>query len=303
MIRTIILLAVSIMLCACGCGEPRPAPTPTFEPDDVRNPAVQGTFYPSDPEELASMVDGFLASADRMDGDPIALIVPHAGYVYSGRTAGKTISRLEIKENAILLGPNHTGFGAPFSIMTEGNWQTPLGEITINSELAKSILNKSEYLTDDVDAHVHEHSLEVQLPFLQYYKPDVKIVPIMVTEGQISIYQDIGSSIASALKGSKLENSTLIIASSDMTHYEPQKQAKEKDKQAIEAILELNEDRLIDKIKRFSISMCGYVPTSIMLVAAKILGAKKAELIDYQTSGEVTGDYSSVVGYAGIIVK
>jgi len=186
--------------------------------------------------------------------------------------------------------------------MTEGHWQTPLGKIDINSQLAKAILNKSANLTDDTHAHIYEHSLEVELPLLQYFNPNIDIVPIVVTEGQISIYKEIGQGIASALKDLKLENSTLIVASSDMTHYEPQKNAEKKDREAIEAILELDEDKLCDKIKRLNISMCGYIPTAIMLVAAKLLGAQTADLISYQTSGDVTGDYAAVVGYAGITI-
>jgi AmmeMemoRadiSam system protein B len=268
----------------------------------IRKPAVSGQFYAGSAGRLKEDIER-LIDKEAKTTEAIACILPHAGYAYSGRIAGKTVSCLSVKENAILLGPNHTGYGAPFSIMTEGHWQTPLGKININSDLAKSILNKSIYLTDDMYAHIYEHSLEVELPFLQYYNPDIKIVPIVVTEDQPQVYKEIGESIASVLKESKLVNSSLIIASSDMTHYEPQRSAEKKDREAIEAILELNEDKLIDKIKRLKISMCGYVPTVIMLVAAKFLGAKSAELIDYQTSGDVTGDHSSVVGYAGIIIK
>jgi len=268
----------------------------------IRKPAVSGQFYSGSTqrlkEDIAKLIDKGVHPQD-----VIGCILPHAGYIYSGKVAAKTVSCLNIKDNAVLIGPNHTGYGVPFSIMTEGRWQTPLGEIQINSDLAKSILNKSKYLNDDTDAHIYEHSLEVELPFLQYYKPDIKIVPIVVTEGEISIYKEIGESIALALKELKLENSTLIIASSDMTHYEPQKQAEKKDKEAIEAILGLNEDKLINTIKRLNISMCGYVAAAIMLIATKLLGAKSAELISYQTSGDITGDYSAVVGYAGIIIK
>ncbi|KPK43056.1 MAG: hypothetical protein AMJ78_00205 [Omnitrophica WOR_2 bacterium SM23_29] len=268
----------------------------------TRKPAVSGKFYSDSAKRLKADIERLIDKEARPTG-AIGCMLPHAGYVYSGRVAGITTSCLDIKDNAVLLGPNHTGYGEPFSIMTEGCWQTPLGEAEINSELAKSILSKSEHLSEDTNAHIYEHSIEVELPFLQYYKPDVKIVPIVVTEYQLSVYKEIGKSIALALKESKLENTTLIIASSDMTHYEPQKQAEKKDKEAIEAILELNEDKLVDKIKSLGISMCGYVPTAIMLAAAKLLGAKKADLICYQTSGDVTGDYDAVVGYAGIIVK
>ncbi len=269
---------------------------------EIRKPAVSGQFYSGSAQGLKQDIERLIDKGAR-PAEAIGCILPHAGYIYSGRVAGKTISCLRVKDNAILIGPNHTGFGQPFSIMTSGRWQTPLGEVDINSNFAKSILNKSGSLASDARAHAYEHSLEVELPFLQYYNPAIKIVPILAAEDEISIYKEIGGCIARVVKESKLEKSTLIIASSDMTHYEPQKDAEKKDKQAIEAILELNEDKLIDRIKRLNISMCGYVPAAIMLVAAKLLGAKKARLVDYQTSGDVTGDYSSVVGYAGIIIE
>jgi len=268
----------------------------------TRKPAVSGQFYAGSAgrlkEDIEKLVDKTAKAADA-----IGCVLPHAGYIYSGRVAGKTVSCLNVKENIILLGPNHTGYGMPFSIMTEGHWQMPLGKVDINSNLAKTMLNKSEFLADDAHAHLYEHSLEVELPLLQFYNPDIKIVPIVVTEDQPQVYKDIGKSIALSLKESKLLASSLIVASSDMTHYESQENAERKDREAIEAILELNEDKLIAKIKRFNISMCGYVPAVIMLVAAKLLGAKSAELIDYRTSGDVSNDYSSVVGYAGIIVR
>lgn len=268
----------------------------------IRKPAVSGQFYPGSAQKLKQDIEKFIdKGASRQEG--IGCILPHAGYNYSGQVAGKTVSRLIIKDNVVLLGPNHTGLGAQFSIMTEGYWQTPLGEVNINSSLAKGILNKSKNLSDDMGAHLYEHSLEVELPFLQYFNSAVKIVPMVVTEGEISTYKEIAGSIAEAIQDFNLKDSTLIIASSDMTHHEPKRLAEKKDKEAIEAILELNEDKLIDKINRLNISMCGYVPTAIMLIAAKLLGAKQAELISYQTSGDITGDYSSVVGYAGIIIS
>ncbi|MFH1578079.1 MAG: AmmeMemoRadiSam system protein B [Candidatus Omnitrophota bacterium] len=268
----------------------------------IRKPVVDGKFYSSSAARLKKDIEGFL---DRRPEplEAIGCLLPHAGYIYSGRVAGKTISRLKLKATAILLGPNHTGYGAPFSITTKGCWQTPLGTSEINTILAKGILDKSIYLSDDATAHAYEHSLEVQLPFLQYLREDIQIVPIAVTEGQIAIYRKIGESIAATLKESNTAKNALIIASSDMTHYEPQESAEKKDKAAIEAILDLDEARLINRVKALNISMCGYVPAVIMIIAAKLLGATSAELINYQTSGEISGDYQSVVGYAGIIIK
>ncbi|MFH0913162.1 MAG: AmmeMemoRadiSam system protein B [Candidatus Omnitrophota bacterium] len=267
----------------------------------VRQPQVAGRFYPSSSQELKKQIDN-LVDKKAAKLDAIACMLPHAGYMYSGRVAAKTLSRINIKEKIILLGPNHTGSGAKFSIMTEGIWQTPLGEVKIDSLLAKEILNSSEYLEDDTLAHRYEHSLEVELPFLQYFKADFEIVPITFLSDESEALKKIGREIADSVKKRKINNSTIIIASSDMTHYEPEGEAKKKDAEAIEAILELDEDKLMQRIRRLNISMCGCAPVIAMISAAKCLGAKIAKLINYQTSGDVTGDRESVVGYAGIIV-
>jgi AmmeMemoRadiSam system protein B len=231
----------------------------------------------------------------------IGLISPHAGYIYSGPVAGATISRIKFKDTFIIMGPNHTGRGKPFSIMTEGSWQTPLGEVEIDSGLGKQILASSRYLEEDHSAHLGEHSIEVQLPFLQYFSSDFKLVPIVLAYAGGAIYKEIGKALAKAVK--KLGRKAVIIASSDMTHYEPQASAERKDTQAIEAVLALDEDELLKRVDKFNISMCGFAPAVSLIVAAKELGAKGAELVKYQTSGDTTGDYSSVVGYAGIIIK
>jgi hypothetical protein len=185
--------------------------------------------------------------------------------------------------------------------MTEGIWKTPLGEVEIDSELGKQILARCRHLEEDHVAHLYEHSIEVQIPFLQYFKRDVKIVPIILSHSTGATYKEIGKGIAEAIKRSKKK--AVIIASSDMTHYEPQQSASRKDAKAIEAILELNEDELLRRVEELNISMCGYAPTVSLISAAKELGAKEAELVKYQTSGDITGDYSSVVGYAGMIIK
>jgi len=232
--------------------------------------------------------------------DVIGLVSPHAGYVYSGPVAGAVISRIKFKDTFIIMGPNHTGRGKPLSIMTQGTWETPLGEVEIDSELGKQILATSSYLQEDSMAHQYEHSIEVQLPFLQYFKPDIRIVPIVLAYSSGDIYKEIGKDIARAVKD--LNKEVVIIASSDMTHYEPQSSAQRKDTQAIEAILDLNEDELLKRVDELNISMCGYAPTTSLISAAKELGATGAELVKYQTSGDTSGDYSSVVGYAGIII-
>ena len=266
----------------------------------LREPAVAGQFYPDSPSQLRAMIESFVDKNAEKE-DVVGLLAPHAGYIYSGAVAGAVISRVKFKDTFIILGPNHTGHGKPFSIMTEGSWKTPLGEVQIDSELAKKLVSISSYLKEDRLAHEFEHSIEVQVPFLQYFKPDVKIVPIILSLGNGDIYKQIGHDIVQALQ--ELKREAVIFASSDMSHYEPQGIAKKKDQQAIEAMLDLNPDELLKRVEEQDISMCGYAPAVVMLTAAKELGAGKAELVKYQTSGDISGDFNAVVGYAGIIVK
>ncbi len=265
----------------------------------VRNPVVAGQFYPASPPELKAMIKQFIDEKAAKE-EVIGLVSPHAGYVYSGAVAGAVISKVKFKDTFIIIGPNHTGQGKPFSIMTEGLWKTPLGEVEIDSELGKQISANSSHLAEDSAAHLSEHSIEVQLPFLQYFKPDIKLVPIMLAHGSADTFKEIGRAIARAIKD--LNREAIIMASSDMTHYEPHESAKEKDTQAIEAILNLNEDELLRRVDELNISMCGYAPAVSLIAAAKELGATRTDLVRYQTSGDTSGDYSSVVGYAGIII-
>ncbi len=266
----------------------------------IREPVVAGQFYPTSPSQLNDMIRGMVDEEAEKE-EVIGLVSPHAGYPYSGPVAGATISRIKFKDTFIIMGPNHTGIGKPLSIMTEGTWKTPLGDVEIDSELARQILDTSSFLEEDPKAHQHEHSIEVQIPFLQYFKKDIKFVPIMLTYASGATYKEIGKELAQAIKESGKE--VVIIASSDMTHYEPQEVAKSKDTQAIEAILDLNADELLKRVEELNISMCGYAPTTALITAAKGLGATRAELVRYQTSGDVIGDYSTVVGYAGILIK
>jgi AmmeMemoRadiSam system protein B/AmmeMemoRadiSam system protein A len=266
----------------------------------IRNPAVAGQFYPGTPSQLKVMIEGLVDETPAKE-DAIGLISPHAGYVYSGGVAGAVLSKVKFKNTFVILGPNHTGMGKPLSIMTEGTWKTPLGDVEIDSELGKQILARSSHLEEDHIAHQFEHSIEVQLPFLQYLKPDIRLVPIILAYTSGATYKEIGKELAEAIR--ELNKEAVIIASSDMTHYEPQESAQRKDTQAIEAILDLNEDELLRRVDEFNISMCGYAPAICLISAAKELGATSAEVVKYQTSGDTTGDYSAVVGYAGIIIK
>lgn len=267
----------------------------------VREPAVAGQFYPASAQAIRKQIESFIdKKAEKADA--IACILPHAGYIYSGRVAADTVSRINIKDKIILLGPNHTGFGTAFSIMTEGIWQTPLGQVKIDSELANKILKNSKHLEADTLAHAYEHSLEVELPFLQYFKDKFEIVPIAFLSDNVKSLKEVGQEIAAVLSEPEIKSRAMIVASSDMTHYEPADIAHKKDNEAIQAILDLDENKLMDRIRDLNISMCGYAPAIVMLSAAKALGAKSGKLIRYQTSGDVTGDNESVVGYAGIII-
>jgi hypothetical protein len=267
----------------------------------TRKAVVAGMFYPGSEKALRVQVESFLDLSQPKE-EVIGIVSPHAGYIYSGSTAGAVFSKIKPAHTYIILGPNHSGLGENFSINSEGMWETPLGEVLIDDCLAKNLLANSSLLKEDSLAHVREHSIEVQLPFLQCLssKPFM-MVPICIGSNNLDNLKQLGREIASTVKDSN--KNIILIASSDMTHYESQKAAYEKDQKAINAILNLDEEELMEKITTFNISMCGYGPTIVMLKAAKELGAKKGELIKYTTSGEASGDYHQVVGYAGIIIK
>jgi len=265
-----------------------------------RNPVVAGQFYPLKASSIERQISEFVKDVPEKI-NAIGIVSPHAGYIYSGPVAGSVYSKIEQKPTYLILGPNHTGRGKPYSIMSEGSWAMPQGEVEIDTDLARGLVRTSEFLEEDVMAHAYEHSIEVQIPFIQYFKKPFKIVPIIVSYAQGHIYQAIGRGIARVIKN--LKKDVLIIASSDMTHYESQDKAKSKDMKAIEAIVDLDETELIKRVEVLDISMCGYAPVAVMIAAAKELGAKSAELVKYQTSADATGDDTSVVGYAGIIVK
>ncbi|MDD5618675.1 MAG: AmmeMemoRadiSam system protein B [Candidatus Omnitrophica bacterium] len=268
----------------------------------IRKPVVAGQFYPADKNSLEKQIRSFIKETAKENA--LACIMPHAGYVYSGRVAAQTAASVEIKENIILLGPNHTGLGSDFSIMSEGKWQTPMGNVSINSSLAENIKDECPLIEDDANAHLHEHSLEVELPILQLLsEKEFSIVPLVLMPSDKASYEKISQSIYNAITKLNLKDKTLIVASSDMTHYESQESAEKKDTLAIEAILNLDEDLLLERVKEYNISMCGYVPAAIAIITAKKLGAKKTKLIKYQTSGETSGDYDAVVGYAGIVIS
>jgi MEMO1 family protein len=265
-----------------------------------RKAAVAGQFYPSSPQALEKMIAG-MVNDNAPKIETVGAVSPHAGYVYSGPVAGVTISRIKFENTFLVLGPNHTGMGAPFSLWSGDAWETPLGNVNIDEGLREALLADTKYFTADTGAHLREHSIEVQLPFLQHFKKDVKILPIVIGGGTPRDYDAMGREIARALLHTGRR--AVVLASSDMTHYEPQASVERKDNLAIEAILNLDARTLYERVTEYNISMCGYAPTLIMLSAASALGATSGELVRYQTSGNASGDYSSVVGYAGIIIK
>lgn len=266
---------------------------------NLRHPAVAGRFYPRDPKILAVNVRSFL-SPRRPTTPALGCVVPHAGYVYSGQVAGAVFARIEVPERCIVLCPNHTGMGTPFSIMSAGAWETPLGAARIDSELAANLKRQFPLLREDAAAHRAEHAIEVELPFLQTLRPDFKFVPIALGTTQFDVLQPLGEAIAEVVKAQG--QSVLLIASSDMNHYENDEITRIKDHKAIERILALDARGLFDAVVKHGISMCGFGPAVAMLTAVKRLGATSAELIQYATSGDVSGDREMVVGYAGMVV-
>jgi AmmeMemoRadiSam system protein B len=266
----------------------------------VRLPAVAGRFYPSDPDELAGVVDRFCAGPEKKIR-AIACVVPHAGYVYSGSVAGQVYGELEVPRRCILLGPRHFPRGQALAILTSGSWATPLGEASIDSELASALAHECKYLREDSVAHESEHSLEVQIPFLRRLVPEFRFVPVVIGTDRYGVLEDLGRSVAKVIAAQK--ESILVIASSDMNHYENDVVTRAKDERAIERILALDAKGLYDRVRNEGITMCGYAATVAMLIAAKELGATEAKLVRYATSGDVNGDRERVVGYAGIIVR
>jgi hypothetical protein len=266
----------------------------------IRRSAVAGTFYPGTRERLRlALRDLVPPAAPRQRA--IGLVVPHAGYLYSGKVAGAVYGRVEFPEVCVILGPNHTGLGAGAAIMSSGEWETPLGRVPIDTAVARAILGQSAVLEEDHLGHAREHSIEVQLPFLQYFEIPFTFVPISLFSHELAACLAVGQAIANGVRASGKR--TLLVASTDMSHYVSRKEASAKDRKAIDAILALDPEGLHRVVMREGISMCGFHATTAMLVAAKALGATAAELVLYTDSGEVTRDTAQVVAYAGLIVR
>ncbi len=266
-----------------------------------RQPAVAHQFYPGDPDTLARTVRELMPEGQAVAEKARAVISPHAGYIYSGGVAGATMAQVTVPDTVIIMGPNHHGLGARVAVMTSGTWVMPMGEVEIDSGLAMRLCQGSDLVTDDNLAHRHEHSLEVQVPFLQARNPGLRIVPLVLSRLSLNECLELGMILARAINDSGKE--VLIVASSDMTHYEPREQATAKDKLALARVLDLDPQGLFITVVENRITMCGVIPVTATLAAARELGCTKARLIEYSDSGETSGDTGSVVGYAGIIVS
>jgi MEMO1 family protein len=265
----------------------------------LRKAAVAGRFYPADDKTLRSDLADYLGTSERKI-KARGIVVPHAGYIYSGHVAGAVYARIEPATRVILLCPNHTGLGAPLSIMSSGEWEIPLGKVPVDGELAGKLIHHCHLLTEDAEAHKFEHSLEVQLPFLYYLRRDIRFVPVAIGTGGYATLERLGRAIAETLE--EISENILVIASSDMNHYESDEVTRKKDRKAIDRILALDPKGLYQVVKSESISMCGYGPTIAMLCGTTSPGSAQAELIKYATSGDVSGDKREVVGYAGIVI-
>ncbi len=281
----------------------------------LRQPAVAGAFYPDNPEILKELIEscflddagvGYMPELGSFDdGDyPINVMVPHAGYQYSGAIASHgycEIVKNGFPEVFIIISPNHTGFGSEISVFNEGEWITPLGNVEVDDEFANAIIESSDIASADFTAHIREHSIEVQLPFLQYFSDDFKIVPITMGRQTFVTSNDLANAIFDAAK--KLNKSYCVIASTDLSHFNNQEKANKVDGFVLEDIEEMNEFKLFEEVVQYNITMCGYGPVMTTMSLSKRCEKATSEILAYGTSGDVTGDFTSVVGYASGIFK
>lgn len=264
----------------------------------IREPVVSGQFYPANNAELQKLIESFKPKeAKKMSA--VAVILPHAGYVYSGKVAVTTVSKILPKKRIVILGPKHSPYGEDYALWAMGSWNMPFGQVQIDEDLARQILVKGNYIKENYLAHESEHSIEVELPVLNYFFSEFKFVPIACQVSSLETYHAVAEQIYEGLKSVKEE--VLLVASTDMTHYEPDLTARKKDRQALEYIVAFDAEGLVKKVTEDNITMCGIAPVAILLSCLKRLGARKAQVALYETSADSSGDYSSVVGYAGLI--
>lgn len=276
----------------------------------LRTAAVAGRFYPARADQLLRDIGAYTSSHETLAAEgriaAIGCVAPHAGYIYSGAVAGAVYARLNIPKHCVILCPNHTGQGPALAIMAHTTWQTPLGEVEPDPEMAAGLLHRFPALQEDSAAHRAEHAIEVQIPFLQAQQPELSIVPIAVGTSDFDVLRGLGDALADEIADRQEEHrgeKFLIVASSDMNHYESDAITRVKDHKAIDRVLAMDARGLWNVVIHEHITMCGFGPTVVMLTAAKLLGATSATLVKYATSGDVSGDYEAVVGYAGIIVQ
>ena len=268
---------------------------------ETRPPAVAGRFYPGDRATLKKVAAELLIPSLNPPRPAIGVMVPHAGYIYSGATAGKTFASIIPPAVAILLGPNHSGTGPSAAIWDSGSWATPLGEVEVDSVLAKTISRACSKLVPERQSHYPEHSIEVQVPFLQMINPAINIVPILFHLDNPDQLREIGRIIASTVIN--FSPRPLLVASSDMNHYEAHETTLEKDGPVLEAILALDPLRMWEEVREGRVSMCGVQPVTVMLEAVRGLGGTKGHIVEHTTSGPVSGDFERTVGYAGVIAE
>jgi AmmeMemoRadiSam system protein B len=279
----------------------------------IRKPAVAGMFYESDEDSLRKRIKwcyqhklgpgrlpGKLGNQRSIKG----LIAPHAGYVYSGPVAANSYLELAedgMPETVVILCPNHTGMGSGLATMTNGSWLTPLGEVEIDQEFATELVNYYPLLDDDPSAHLQEHSCEVQLPFLQEISTNFQMVPVCMMMQDVETSRELGEAIAHTV--AKLGRDTVVIASTDFTHYQPQEVAQAHDQKVLQAIAKMDEVEMIQRIQEYQVTMCGYGPVTATIEASRIMGAQKTSILQYATSGDTGGDKDSVVGYASAVFR
>ena len=272
----------------------------------LRKPAVAGMFYPDDSEELVKTIEdcflhsfgpGKIPDIESFEGNdyPVNVMVPHAGFQYSGTIAAHSYCELAkngFPEVFIIIGPNHTGLGSEVSVFNKGEWITPLGNIQVDEEFADTLISFSDFASADFAAHMREHSIEVQLPFLQYFSNDFKIVPVVLGSQTISAANDLAAAILKA--GEKLDKSYCVIASSYLSHFNTQERANKVDGFVLEDIENMDEFKLLEEIIQYNITMCGYGPVMTTMILSKMCGKNTSEILAYKTSGDISGDLSSV---------
>lgn len=265
----------------------------------IRKATVAGRFYPGTRAALSEALGKLLGNGPTEDA--LAMLAPHAGYVFSGAVAGNVYASVNVPGRVVLIGPNHTGLGARAAVMASGEWEIPLGRLRVDAEAASEVIGSSPLFSGDTEAHLLEHSIEVQLPFIYALNPGAMIVPITVMHACPDECEEMGRAIAGVISSRK--GGTLIVASTDMNHFETDRVTRRKDALAIARVLALDAKGLLEVTSKEDITMCGSVPSAVAIFAARALGAKRARLVKYATSGDVNGDLSQVVGYAGIVIK